>query len=341
MVLIDDNCTENLDQLAQEHFRKLIEPRNLDKSFHKTQSLIGRILEQLENDKFLLNRKLFWKYLLCNNYENLEKIITARPNALADMINDIGCNFRHCLFSNHLNNRTANLTEFGRIVKRVFGYENYRDNGFAVINNAKLNVNYCPYCNQQKTQSITITNGTNGMERTLALNQLDHFYPQSRYPFLGISFFNLIPSCSPCNVQLKGEKDFSIETHFNPFHKRFDDFFKFQLTQIVNSKFEEVQTEFGTVAMHLENNIEDFRLVERYNDNDCKKIAFNLIAAYKNRSSAVKRSYRAQFKGLFATFENTNETLMKSQGIPLNSNQINDFQMGKFKRDICIQLKLI
>lgn len=341
MILIEDNCKENLDQIAQEHFQNLISPINQDGTFHKTQSLIGRIEVQLSNDLYLKDRVNFWNYLLRNNYENLQKIITAKPDILATIIDDIGIQFGHGIFSNHVNYRTANPTEFGGIVKRVFGYDNYRDNGLAVLNTAKLDVNYCPYCNQQKTQNIDVTNTMTGVQRMVALFQLDHFYPQSRFPFLGVSFFNIIPGCSPCNAHLKGEKDFNIETHFNPFHKRFNDYFKFKLTQIVFTKFDELETKIENIKHHDMNAIVDFKLEERYNDIDCLRTAFNLIAAYRHRSSVVKRSYAKQIRGLFGTLDSTNKTLMKSQGIPLNSNQINDFQMGKFKRDICIQLKLI
>jgi hypothetical protein len=29
--------------------------------------------------------------------------------------------------------------------------------------------------------------------------EIDHFYPKDKYPFLAVSFFNLIPSCLTCN----------------------------------------------------------------------------------------------------------------------------------------------
>lgn len=341
MILIEDNCKENLDLIAQEHFQNLISPINQDGTFHITQSLIGRIQEQLKNDLYLKDRVNFWNYLLRNNYENLQKIITAKPDILATIIDDIGIQFGHGIFSNNISYRTASLTEFGRIVKRVFGYDNYRDNGRAVSNTAKLNVNYCPYCNQQKTQTIENTDTMTGVQRMVALFQLDHFYPQSRFPFLGVSFFNMIPGCSPCNAHLKGEKDFNITTHFNPFHKRFNDYFKFKLTQIVFTKFDEVETKIENIKLHESNAIVDFSLVQRYNDSDCKRTAFNLIAACKNRSSVVKRTYAMQIRGLFGSLEVTNKALMKSQGVPLNPNEINDFQMGKFKRDICLQLRIL
>ncbi|TCL67476.1 hypothetical protein EV196_10232 [Mariniflexile fucanivorans] len=43
--------------------------------------------------------------------------------------------------------------------------------------------------------------------------ELDHYYPKSLYPYFGVSFYNLIPSCQSCNgLGVKGENDpFSIK----------------------------------------------------------------------------------------------------------------------------------
>lgn len=30
--------------------------------------------------------------------------------------------------------------------------------------------------------------------------QFDHFYPKSKYPYLALSFYNLVPSCAVCNL---------------------------------------------------------------------------------------------------------------------------------------------
>src|SRR5690606_32118753 len=35
---------------------------------------------------------------------------------------------------------------------------------------------------------------------------LDHLLPQSEYPYLSLSLFNLVPSCYSCNSKLKNDK---------------------------------------------------------------------------------------------------------------------------------------
>lgn len=58
----------------------------------------------------------------------------------------------------------------------------------------------CCYCNKQFT--LTVNNKTGKLRP-----QLDHFYPQSKYPFFSLSMYNLIPSCSSCNSSSKGDID--------------------------------------------------------------------------------------------------------------------------------------
>lgn len=61
-----------------------------------------------------------------------------------------------------------------------------------------LSVNVCPYCGRNFT--TTIQKSAEGYARTC---QIDHFFPQSTYPWLAVSLLNLIPSCGFCNNRKK------------------------------------------------------------------------------------------------------------------------------------------
>jgi hypothetical protein len=341
MILIDSHCHIDLDALAKTHFQELISPQNLDGSYHDTQSLIGRINSQLKADILIPVRIKFWNYFLINHHRNLDRITSGRPEILAAIILEIENLVGHNILSNNLSYHQASLTSFGQIVKSVFGYENYRDNGSARKNVKQFNLNYCPYCNKQELESIQRTDRLSGNTRIAALYQLDHFYPRARFPYLAVSFFNLIPGCSPCNAQLKQDKHFNIITHVNPFHKSFNDYFKFKLSKVVVSSLNEVELEIENNRPHSANSIIDFELLQRYNHLNTKKRVFDQLDALKNRSEAVRKSYRSQIIGLFGKADITNEALLKSQGVPITENEISNYAMGKMKRDICIQLKLI
>lgn len=341
MIKIDSHSSVDLDQLALVHYGAIISPQNLDGTYHRSQSLIGRIKKRLKEDILMPQRVRFWEYLLFNHFRNLERILSGRPNELAKVIVEIESLVGHSIMSNNKSYNQASLTPFGVIIKNVFGYENYRDNGLARDNVDKFNLNYCPYCNIHKLERIKTTNLLTGYPRTWALYQLDHFYPQSRYPYLAVSFFNLIPGCSSCNAQLKGEIDFNIITHFNPFHKNFNDYFHFQLKNVVLNSCDEVTIEIQNIKQHVKNSIDDFVLIDRHNDLITRKKVFDLLAALRNRSPNIQKSIKNQFQGLFAQADITNDTMLKSQGIPLEIRQISDYEMGKMKRDICKQIGIL
>lgn len=62
---------------------------------------------------------------------------------------------------------------------------------------SKTQIRVCPYC------GLTIIKPSNRTK-----HQIDHFFPKGKYPFLGLSYYNLIPSCDKCNESPnKGQKD--------------------------------------------------------------------------------------------------------------------------------------
>ncbi len=79
-----------------------------------------------------------------------------------------------------------------------------------------LNIRTCPYCN--RIWIDTVRNKKGGIIRPT----LDHFYSQENYPLLGLSFYNLVPSCYYCNTYLKSVKDFSASTHVHPYIEGFE-----------------------------------------------------------------------------------------------------------------------
>lgn len=72
-----------------------------------------------------------------------------------------------------------------------------------------LNIFTCPYCNENFTYSFRYRGSVTPVRRTF---DWDHIYSKIDYPFLAISFFNLVPCCKACNfVKLNQNADF-----FNP-----------------------------------------------------------------------------------------------------------------------------
>lgn len=139
-------------------------------------------------------------------------------NKYADYVHEIYDNYTDILklkpneFDNYKVNHFSNLTD-DELIAPVPGFSNI--NGvktkkfYKLVVDAmrydglqqkdlrpyikKLGIRTCVYCNAQ--YAVT-TSENNGQRVTY---QLDHFKPQSEYPFLCTSFFNLQPSCGHCN----------------------------------------------------------------------------------------------------------------------------------------------
>lgn len=90
-----------------------------------------------------------------------------------------------------------------KVCKKIFKYGalNYKKScqkeSTAYWLQRQLGVKVCPYCNRMYTTTLF------GEEKIRP--DFDHFYPKSKYPYLAVSLFNLIPSCSMCNKK-KGDK---------------------------------------------------------------------------------------------------------------------------------------
>ncbi|MHA4196219.1 HNH endonuclease [Bacillus cereus] len=86
----------------------------------------------------------------------------------------------------------------------------------------ELDLNVCPYCNRQYISAYYSKNGkTRG--------DLDHFFPKKKYPYLALSFYNLIPSCKVCNSSLKNDKDFTYLKNIHPYEEGFEDRYLFTI----------------------------------------------------------------------------------------------------------------
>lgn len=58
--------------------------------------------------------------------------------------------------------------------------------------------------------------------------QLDHFLPKSRYPYLSISLYNLIPVCSNCNLTKGTRGSSESDALLSPYEHSLHDYFKFE-----------------------------------------------------------------------------------------------------------------
>lgn len=95
----------------------------------------------------------------------------------------------------------------------IFNYD--RDNSTRIRPVfSKLDFSVCFYCNRNYISGFT----ANGSRR--ALFTLDHYYHNKKFPLFSLSLYNLIPSCSSCNSNIKSTN--SLEQYKNPYCHDYD-----------------------------------------------------------------------------------------------------------------------
>lgn len=132
-------------------------------------------------------------------------LITGRPIELESFKNTFEQRFRTILSKK----RKKDLLN-------VFYYDNY-SNWKAYELAKKISVNVCPYCNR----TYTLILGDDFDKGTRF--EYDHFFNKSDYPYLALSFYNLIPSCHVCNSNFKKKSDFSLKNNIHPYIEGFSD----------------------------------------------------------------------------------------------------------------------
>lgn len=186
----------------------------------------------------------------------------------------------------------------------------------------KLDVKVCPYCNRQFTNKV---------EGTVIHAELDHFYPKSKFPYLALSFYNLIPVCSVCNL-VKDEQQIGINPYVDDFHSHQVDF---NIDSMVSCLYDENN---WSVALPSSNddcnkNIETFKLNELYSQH--KDIARDIAI----RSVAYSSDYADNLKSLLG-IDNLSETDMKRiiLGNYTDDEDLEKRPLAKFTADIYHQI---
>lgn len=106
-----------------------------------------------------------------------------------------------------------------------------RDDRKQFIGSFQNGVTVCPYCNRNYINSL----------KDYDLFQLDHFYPESKYPVLAISFYNLVPVCPACNYRKR-----TYLMHFSPYDKKWD-----SADQIIRFDYDMLAADYLTNEDHI------------------------------------------------------------------------------------------
>lgn len=255
--------------------------------------------------------------------DQLKKIITGTPRELETIINDFKIKGYDTLVYDVA---TRNLTSFGQELKTIFRYKAFRGSQKAIWLGETLNFRSCISCNTQFTLK------TSQKEGDKLLYHLDHYFPQSVYPYLSLSFYNLIPCCASCNMS-KSNKPFELDSHIHPYQEGLHEIGKFKIDKhslgefLINPrknedkiKFElQIRDEFlGEPERELKiaNYKKEFRINEQYDQFK------DVVAEMHLKSKFYNGTRRRQLKKFF-----------RQSSIKMTDELINRFILGNYCSD--------
>lgn len=180
---------------------------NLTKKNGRKANVITKLEKYRRKYKVGSKTYSFYDFLLNKTQKDSAgfSILTAKPHELSNFITVVESKYHNVL--NKKRKKELNL---------IFYYDDYdRWNAYELAK--KINVQVCPYCNRL----YTFTVGSDLRKGTRF--EYDHFYLKSSYPYLALSFFNLVPSCHVCNSNLRGHQEFNIDDNIHPYIEGFSD----------------------------------------------------------------------------------------------------------------------
>lgn len=329
--------------LSEEYF-DILNP--ISNNQYTNKSLIYRLNKALTNTSS--SHKLFLEEFAKNNYKLLRDLISAPPHKLELIISKTH-NILSKLKLQSLyikKGKQIKLTRLGEEVYSIFDYDSFRKGEQCDWLLEQLDIPICPYCNRNLTVSVE-----DRIRPVRHLLDIDHYFCKAMYPFLSLSFYNLIPSCHICNATYKGYQQFSTKTHTHPYLDDFHSLFKFEAI-ITDAKLMtfgiDIVKRKGTKAkdaLKCTKIIEDLSLIQVYNHQIYKKEV--------SRIEKVMRSYPAELINYLSNyniagvkiFDGANTLSDESldfgerHNIVLNESDIRYTMMGKLSYDIAAPLR--
>ena len=293
-----------IEGFIKSQINKVINKRiKINKKFYTANVTETILLRKLKNDNFL-------RRLITSEASDLPKIIK--------------------LFNNFDSKVTETDNRLNRILYSIFvkhGYDKMDNDLF--INNISLDT--CPYCNRNYIYNVS--------NKSRVKPEIDHFYPKGKYPFLGASFYNMIPSCQNCNGA-KGNKDPFTYKMKSPYLIDNNDF---KFTFILNSlDFKSPLRGDSAISVKLKKPIFDddkndvFRLRDLYEKHEDHVL--ELIIKSKLNYNKAYRNYLNSYDGLEFSDEEINRLFT---GNYTEINELHKRPLAKLYRDISLDLGLI
>lgn len=229
-------------------------------------------------------------------------------------------------------------------LKKAFAYERFVDwkgtpknpwCGRLLIKELAKKLKYCPYCNAETVYAFDYGD-------KLARSAFDHYFPRIRYPYLGLSLYNLIPACARCNTSFKGDGFEGLHDMAHP-HVANEDIHK-------GMKFHLIFDSANAFTSCTENDVNSVVFAERHRGQFPKGVMWNNVFHVSDAYSALFKSDAVDIYWKFAKYPQEYLKALSDEllrvglplptvermvyGTPLDPDKINEHRFAKLALDI-------
>jgi hypothetical protein len=328
MVKVTQGKDESLTALAEKHWHQ-VNPSTMDGNYY-VRALISRVI-RLHDEHIGAGRYAkaqYYQELLKDEYALLKALIICPAEAMPAMIERMET--LHTALQ--LSTSSANVTDFGyELLHGAFQYSNWRESGSSYLLFDWLGIKVCPYCNW----ALVLVDRV----RNILVVTFDHFYDKGTYPYLSLSFYNLIPACQPCNLTYKNTTPFSLDSHLHPYLDCYNQRNKFNHNYVADANNYSVTIEHDAGDIQSENYNNDLGLFSRYNHDEVKELA-EVHYDLSQRYSPDKKNDLVDDWQLVDLHE-VEKRICNKHKIPFQEIEILNKQYGKMKRDFAFKSHLI
>lgn len=260
------------------------------------------LFQVLQRDKVKLLLEERYEFLYNIFYDDTGKVL--KENVKEFLLSD-----RQKMKELMIKSPTVNEKDSKILQNEIFRYDTFskRNSAYEILE--KLQVNVCPYCNRQYT--FTLVGDS-------VRPQFDHYYPKSKYPYLAISLYNLIPCCGICNLA-KETLDTLKKPILYPYEEEFGEEIKFVVQEDTlramqgfsdefSIKIKATFTEDNELMKKINTQVEELKLERLYNKH--KDYIQDLVKnSYINSQERIDELLK-KFPGLYNSKEEMQRVLM-------------------------------
>lgn len=281
-----------------------------------------------------------------NQGDNLKNIICGQPTILLTNSSNL---FTHLGFTTqNIDDYFAIKKEFRPIrhpnlhsiildINSIFNYDEFSNaetDIYGAYSLAKiLNRRTCTYCNRTYTNTLATHAGKKIMRA-----QFDHWYPQTLFPILAVSFYNLIPCCYICNSSAKKDLVFNFTDYVHPYIDANQvDEFKF------NYAYRKSLDQFRISISPMDTtNRKAFNTLKKLNIDEMYNTHHEELRDLIKIKQAYSDTYISKMEKFFPKSGlNRNEIYRLIFGVEFENEAFHKRPLSKFKKDILKRLEMI